>query len=135
MPAELTPAQAAARGHFLVNGCVMLAMFGLPALSDGAVLALGFDSERAMAAAGAAFVVSWPLAWLTWSLLVPRWRVWAYERVEDLDQLKMNAVSVNLIWPEGHFFERTEIRTAKQRQRINELEQRWAAKRNLAASE
>ncbi|MBU1538762.1 MAG: hypothetical protein KKC29_06805 [Alphaproteobacteria bacterium] len=128
MSGRMTPAQAATRGHLAVNGCVGLTMLGIPGLTYGAVLLLGFGPSSALAAAASAFLVSWPLAWLTWSLLVPRWRVWAYERVEKLDELKMHAVTVGLIWREGHFFERTEIRTHDQRERIRKFEESWAAK-------
>lgn len=126
---SMTPAQAATRGHLLVNGCVVLMFLGLPACGYGAALLLQFSPESAIAIAALAFLFSWPFAWLTWSLLVPRWRIWAYERVENLDELKACAVAVSLIWREGHFLERTEIRSPHQQRRIRELEQAWAAKR------
>lgn len=107
----------------------MLMFLGLPAFGYGAALLLAFSPETAIAIAAIAFLVSWPLAWLTWSLLVPRWRIWAYERVENLDELKACAVAVSLIWREGHFLERTEIRSPDQQRRIRELERAWAVKR------
>ena len=125
----MTPAQAATRGHLLVNGCVVLTFIGLPACAYSAAQFLHFSPEQAVAIAASAFLVSWPLAWLAWSLLVPHWRVWAYERVENLDELKACAVAVSLIWREGHFLERTEIRSPQQKRRIRELEQAWQAKR------
>ena len=106
----------------------MSMMFGVPAFALATTLLLGFDVQTAGAAAGLTFFASWPLAWLTWSLLVVRWRVWAYERVDDLDELKMHAVAAGLIWRDGHFFERTEIRSQHQRKRIRDLELAWAAK-------
>ena len=128
MPARLTPAQAATAGHLTVNGCVLLAMLGIPAMAYVVTLSLGFISETATVAAAATLLISMPLSWLVWSLLVPRWRVWAYERVDDLDELKMHAISVGLIWPDGHKQGRTEIRTREQQQRIRAAEERWAAK-------
>jgi hypothetical protein len=107
----------------------MSMMLGVPALAYATTLLLGFDGRTAGPVAGLAFFASWPLAWLTWSLLVVRWRIWAYERVEDLDELKMRGVAAGLIWRDGHFFERTEIRSQHQRDRIRELEQAWAARR------
>lgn len=104
----------------------MLMMFGVPAVAYGAVMLAGHDRDTAGAAAGMVFLVSWPLAWLAWSLLVPRWRVWAYERVENLDELKMQGIAAGLIWREGHLLERTEIRTRDQRRRLRELEDAWA---------
>ena len=62
------------------------------------------------------------LAWLWWTLAVPRWRVWAYERVGDIGELKQQAVMGGLLWPDGSFFERTEIRSPAQKRRIAELE-------------
>lgn len=50
-------------------------------------------------------------AWTWWSFNVPRWRVWAYRRVDDITALKRTAISVGLIWPAGSWFEKTEIRS------------------------
>jgi hypothetical protein len=92
-------------------------------------LLLGLDRDLAGGLAGLILVVCLPSAWLTWSLLVPRWRLWAYERVDDLDELKARGVEAGLIWREGHIFERTEFRTRDQRERLQALEQAWLAKR------
>jgi hypothetical protein len=125
---KMTPAQAVSRGGLAVNGTVMLTMLGLPVLAFGGAQLLGLDTQTAGSAAALTFLLSWPLAWLCWSLLVPRWRIWAYERVENLDELKMRGVLAGLIWRDGHFFERTEIRTPHQRRRIRELEQAWVTR-------
>jgi hypothetical protein len=61
-------------------------------------------------------------AWLWWSLAVPRWRVWAYERVEDIPALKAQAVTALLVWPDGHFLSRTEIKSPALAAREKELE-------------
>jgi Zn-dependent protease with chaperone function len=45
--------------------------------------------------------------WLSWAILVPRWRLWAYGQVEDIEELKRRAVADKVIWPTGHFLERT----------------------------
>ncbi|QDH72017.1 hypothetical protein [Brevundimonas sp. M20] len=106
----------------------MLVMLGLPALVWGIVALLGRGEWSAITAA-ASLLISWPASWLTWSFLVTRWRLWAYERVENLDELKAVAVEAKLIWPEGHARERTEIRSPSQKQRISEYEAAWARKR------
>ncbi|NJC40622.1 hypothetical protein GGQ87_000880 [Brevundimonas alba] len=125
----MTPLQAVSRGYWTVNGGVMFMMLGVPIMTHVIVTSLGHP-EWAMMAAGLAFLVSWPAAWLTWSLLVTRWRIWAYERVEDLDELKAVGVAAKLLWPEGHSMARTEIRTRAQQQRIRSLEDAWAQKRS-----
>ncbi|NOX67916.1 MAG: hypothetical protein GXP15_01905 [Gammaproteobacteria bacterium] len=62
------------------------------------------------------------LAWLWWSISVPRWRIWAYANVEDIQALKQRAVDVGLTWPDGHVFGKTEIKTPEMRDREHELD-------------
>jgi hypothetical protein len=62
------------------------------------------------------------IAWLWWSVMVPRWRLWAYERVDDIAKLKRVAVAVGLIWPDGWIFERTEIKSKAHAARERALE-------------
>lgn len=64
------------------------------------------------------------IAWLWWSVMVPRWRLWAYERVDDIAELKRAAVAVGLIWPDGWILERTEIKSKAHAARERELERR-----------
>ena len=79
------------------------------------------------AASIAGFAVPFVLAWLWWSVSVPKWRIWALERTTDWPALKMKAIQAGLIWDEttaaGRLFRRTEIRSAKDQHRIAELEQ------------
>lgn len=117
--ASISAKAAIARGQLLVNGPVMLLLVG----PGTAALLLGGRTAGAPLV-GFAFVGGFVLAWLWWSLAVPRWRVWAYERVEDVAELKRQAVVGGLLWPDGSFFERTEIRTSAQKRRIAELEAR-----------
>lgn len=65
-----------------------------------------------------------PLAWLWWSYAIPKWKLWAYARAEDVDTLKHAAVDVGLIWPDGHIFEKTEICSQDVRKQILKLEGR-----------
>jgi hypothetical protein len=59
-----------------------------------------------------AMIAGFALAWLWWSLSVPRWRLWAYERVTDIPRLKARAIEAGLTWPDGSVFGRTEIKSA-----------------------
>jgi hypothetical protein len=63
------------------------------------------------------------LAWLAWSVLIPPWRLWAYKRVNNIEALKAHAVAAQLIWPEGHFFQRTELAPSRVWREISSLEQ------------
>ena len=62
------------------------------------------------------------LGWAWWSLMVPRWRVWAWNRVTDRVALKQAAIRAKLIWPDGHIFGRTEFRTKALQERLAALE-------------
>lgn len=64
------------------------------------------------------FVVSW----LVWSIQTPKWRLRAYRMVNDIDLLKSSAVSRGILWPEGHFFERTEISSQELKNEILRIE-------------
>lgn len=68
------------------------------------------------------FALGFVMAWAWWSLMVPRWRLWAWARVEDTEELRRRAVKAGLIWPEGHVFEKTEARSAATTRRLAELE-------------
>ena len=60
--------------------------------------------------------------WIWWAYAVPRWRLWAYERVQNIAKLKVRAVQVGLTWPDGHRFERTEFRSESDTLKLRELE-------------
>jgi len=61
-------------------------------------------------------------SWLIWSIQVPRWRLWAYKRVKDISELKEEAEYAQLIWPEGSFFQKTEIASKRVWKQIKWLE-------------
>jgi len=126
MPKTITAQQAVDRGALTVTGPVMLMMFAPPLIIGGLVALVGFK-DLGIGVGAALIVPSWIGAWLTWSILTPRWRVWAYERVDDLDELKARAIAAQLIWPDGHLFQKTEIRPTALRQRLGELEKRHQA--------
>jgi hypothetical protein len=53
------------------------------------------------------------LGWIWWSFSVPRWREWAMKKGADEELTQTLAVRRGLVWPRGHFFERTEFRDRK----------------------
>lgn len=68
------------------------------------------------------------LAWLTWSYLVVGWKIWAYENVRNVNELKRKAIEQNLIWKDGSWFERTEIKNYEQKQKLKQLEKKFLEK-------
>lgn len=49
------------------------------------------------------------VAWLWWSLAVPRWRIWSLDRGADADTVQRLGVATGLLWPKGWVFEKTEL--------------------------
>lgn len=108
-------------GLLVVNGPVLFLLCGplfiFARLVEGEAISRSYNWLGLLV-----FGVGFVLAWLWWSLSVPKWRLWAYQRVESIAALKARAIAVGLIWPEGHFFERTEIKSREHARRERELE-------------
>ena len=58
-------------------------------------------------------LLGFALAWLWWSIMIPRWRLWSYRRVDNPLALKHAAVEAQLTWRDGSSFARTEIKSAR----------------------
>ena len=113
---SLRPASAVAIGTLVVNVPVFLLLFG----PGSVAIWLGRDDTLPWL-----IPLSFAAAWGWWSVLVPRWRLWAYERVPSTGALHDRAVAAGLLWPRGSFFERTEMKTLAQRERQEELESKF----------
>jgi len=66
------------------------------------------------------FAVGLASSWLYWSVMAARWRIWAFDNVRNVHELKKRAIKANLIWADGAFWEKTELRSTAQ-------EEKWAA--------
>ncbi|OJJ14461.1 hypothetical protein BKI52_42525 [marine bacterium AO1-C] len=102
-------------GQLVVNVPVTLIMIGLPYLSWHL-----FDNGWLI---GTGLSVGLILAWTWWSFSIVFWRIWAFEHTSKKDwlALKIRAIEAQLIWPDGHRFEKTEIRTKAQRKKIEAI--------------
>lgn len=109
------------RGQIIVNVPVILIMFGI--IVGGWYLVI-FKSLLWYWGL-ISFLIGPLIAWVFWSFMITHWRIWAFSRIEDHRELKDQAIDGMLIWKDGSFFERTEIRTTRQRNIIDELEQRF----------
>jgi hypothetical protein len=63
--------------------------------------------------------------WLWWSIATTHWRLWALERVRNIHDLFDHARQDGLIYAEGSWFGRMEIRTKGQRERMEALAVRF----------
>lgn len=105
-------------GLLWVNGPIFPFLLGMPALAF--VLMATFDLPLYLlwVGIGTGFI----FAWLWWAISVPKWRLWALRNVENISQLYVKAVQTGLVWPRGHFFEKTEIRSCAHTIQERELE-------------
>lgn len=103
-----------------MNGPV-LALLVAPMLAIGTLVSEGMltPSDKWLVVPG--FLLGLLSAWCWWSWSVPRWRVWAWERVEDKGDLTRAAVEAGLVWPDGHLFSRTEFKSEGLKKREREL--------------
>jgi len=116
--------EALVKGWRLVNYPVLALLCGpgllVILLGDQIDAVLG--ARRAQTLYWAIFLIGFLGAWLWWSIAVPKWRLWAYERVDDIAELKRRAVAQQLIWPDGSILAKTEIKSRTHAAREAELE-------------
>jgi hypothetical protein len=56
----------------------------------------------------AALAFGFIISWLWWSVCVSAWRCWAQSRGMSPDEVQYHGESASILWPRGHFLERTE---------------------------
>ena len=106
-------------GELVVNipalGLMLLTMFLLgPVIQDW--LGDGVTNDLTFAALVTLMVLAGSVGWVWWAIALPRWRVWALERVADPRLLYGAAISAQLMWPQHGrlaFLNRTEWKTAR----------------------
>ena len=74
------------------------------------------------------FAATFALAWLWWSFMITKWRIWAFENCRNVHELRRRAVNEKLIWPEGSIFEKTEIRNFEQKKKLKSLNKKFQMK-------
>ncbi len=120
----VTVDKALKRGQLIVNlpvmfimfcGWALVAYFGTKAIIHPAFIVVGV-------------FLSIIIAYVYWSVMITRWRLWAFENVRNVHELKRRAIRGQLIWPDGSFFERTEIRTPSQKSKWLLLQDRFKKK-------
>lgn len=63
--------------------------------------------------------------WIYWSFMITRWRIWAFDNVRNVHELKKKAIKAKLIWPDDSVFNKTEIRTAEQKEKWEQLQEKF----------
>ncbi|HEY4628087.1 MAG TPA: hypothetical protein VIH02_02260 [Flavobacterium sp.] len=110
------------KGQLFINFPVMIVMFGFMWISYY-LNKIEFISKQIMIIG---FVISFILGWLVWSFSIAKWRIWAFEKIDEKfhNELKNEAIKAKLIWADGHVFEKTEIRNKEQKAKIKAINDR-----------
>lgn len=121
MKEEITVDKAINRGHLIVNIPVFITMMGVPAL------AIYLANINIISNWGIliGFILGFSLAWLVWSFMITKWRIWAFENVRNVHELKKRAIDEKLIWNDRNIFEKSEIRSSFENQKLKELERKF----------
>ncbi|SDS11567.1 hypothetical protein SAMN05216503_2022 [Polaribacter sp. KT25b] len=124
MEQRISISKAINRGHLIVNLPVCISMFGIPAL------AFYFSAENLIPnwGIGVSFVIGFTLAWLTWSFMIMKWRIWAFNKVRNVHELKKKAIEQGLMWNDDSWFNKTEIRTNSDKLQWKVLEKKFDKK-------
>ncbi len=109
-------------GHLMINVPAILISFGLPAL----VLYFIETIWLKLILMFIAFLLGLGISWLLWSILVTKWRLWAFQNVDEDDWIKLKELAIQhyLIWEDGSDFEKTELRNPIEQFQISEISER-----------
>ena len=103
---SLTPERAVRWGHLVITLPAAVIMIFMPLLGN----ALGGPGWGMFC-----FFLGFTLAWVWWSISVPRWREWA--RRHGADEKRTESLAEQgrcpLVWPKGSILEKTEFRPRK----------------------
>lgn len=127
MKEEISVDKAINRGHLMVNVPVFITIIGCP------VLSIYLSDKNLIPKWGIlfGFILGFVLAWLLWSFMITKWRIWAFENVRNVHELKKRAIQEKLIWNDGNIFEKTEIRSYEDKLKLKKLKRNSKKKMNL----
>lgn len=121
MRGQISVNKAIKRGHLIVNVPVFVAIIGCPAFA----FYLSNYNLIPSWGIGIAFLIGFVLAWLIWSYMITKWRIWAFENVRNVHELKKRAIQEKLIWNDGSIFEKAEIRNSNDKIKLKNLEKKF----------
>lgn len=117
----VTVDEALKRGQRMISYPITVFMLGSIGLSIYLVMHLHFSPN--ILPAGFAIGIVAPRIY--WSFMITKWRLWAFENVRNVHELKRRAIRIRLFYPDGSIFERLEIRTLKDKERLKLIEKKF----------
>ncbi len=114
----MTAKKAVNIGHVLINVPVLAIILGYIYIGTMIMEEMGLPFWWFFPSLAGVLII----AWLYWSIVAPRWLVWAYKNVSNKRELKERAISGKLIWEDDKFWGKTMILTKKDKAIIAEAE-------------
>lgn len=74
------------------------------------------------------FICSTLLSILFWSFTITDWKIWAYENVRNLHELKRRAIQEKLTYEDDSFYLKLEFKTRRQKEKLKYLTKRFENK-------
>lgn len=124
MREEISVNKAIRKGHLIVNLPVFISMLGIPSFS----FYLFHKNLIPNWGIGLSFVIGFIIAWLIWSFMIMKWRIWAFDEVRNVHELKKKAIEQGLMWNDNSWFNKTEIRTNNQKLKWKKLKEKFQKK-------
>lgn len=121
MNESVTVDAAISKGQRMVNYPVFIIMMG----TIGLTIYLGTQKIIPTWGFPVGFVLAFGLAWLWWSIMITKWRLWAFDNVRNVRELKKRAIHEKLIWADDSVFEKTEIRSATDKEKLALLKNKF----------
>lgn len=74
------------------------------------------------------FICSTLISILFWSFTITNWKIWAYENVRNLHELKRRAIQEKLTYEDDSFYLKLEFKSQRQKEKLKYLEKRFENK-------
>ena len=121
MKQEISVKKAINRGHLMVNIPVFICIIGFPAITiylsrKGIIPGWGIVIGS---------LIGFAISWFIWSFMITKWRIWAFENVRNVHELKKRAIEQKLLWKDGSVFEKTEIKSHRDKLKLKKLEDKF----------
>jgi len=71
------------------------------------------------------WIIAIPVVWLRRSIMITKWKIWAYTNADDVVELKKKAIEQKILYPNDHILTRTEIRTRSRAEQLARLELKY----------
>ncbi len=121
MKEQVTVDEAIAKGHRMVTYPGLLIFIVIV----GICIYLGVQNILPFWIFLVGFLLAFVFAWIYWSVMITKWRNWAFESVRNVHELKKRAIQEQLIWADSKIFGKTEIKTAKDKVKWKTIQQKF----------